>query len=67
MPLFLTTGAKAVLEMNLSPKLVFSDGSTGLFKEIVYEEGAPPPPKLPTFFWVEIDNYTGPSIITPKN
>ena len=62
---FLVTGEKVVLEINISPGIACYNGYTGVAKKIVYEEGAPPPPKLPTFWWVEIDNCTGNSFFPP--
>ena len=47
--LFLEIGPKLLLETNIPPKQSFSSSYTGVVKEIFYEKGTPPPPKLTTF------------------
>ena len=65
--LFLETVTKVVLEIDIFPNKGCYNGSNGLVKEIFNEEVSSPPPKLLTFFWVEIEDHAGPSFFPPKN
>ena len=58
--LYLCKNARVVLEMNLASEIGLANGSTGIIKEIVYEESQKAP-ELPKFCWVEMDDYSGPT------
>ena len=59
--------ALVVLERNISPELGLANGSTGVVKEIVYDEEKPPPDNVPKLVWIEIFDYTGPSFFPQEN
>ena len=49
------------------PQEFFSNGSTRVVKDLLYEEGASPSSKISTVFWFKIDDYTSPSFFPLKN
>ena len=58
--LFLAVGAKVVMTSNVCQPAGLCNGSTGIVKDIVYEEGTTAP-ALPKFVWVDFGSgYTGP-------
>jgi hypothetical protein len=58
--LYLCVGSKVLLTRNLL-NIGLSHGSTGIVKDMVYDDDRPPP-KLPKFAWVDFGtDYTGPS------
>ena len=56
--MYLARGASVLINNNLCSSVV--NGSRGIVKDIVYEEGKSAP-ELPTIVWTEIDTYKGPS------
>eukprot|EP00978_Attheya_sp_CCMP212_P024884 scaffold78991_cov48-Attheya_sp.AAC.2 len=59
--MYLAVGAKVLVTTNVAQRAGICNGSFGIVKEIVYEEGAGPP-ALPKFVLVDLGAmYTGPS------
>ena len=59
--MFLAVGAKVYLTQNIAAKFGLANGSVGIVKDIVYEEGTSAP-NLPKYVWVDFGtNYKGPT------
>ena len=64
--MYLAVGSKVQVNQNLATYVGICNGSTGIVKDIVYEEGVPPP-GLPRFVIVDFgDQYMGESFF-PDN
>ena len=55
---YLAVGASIIVTSNVASSVV--NGSTGVIKDIVYDEGRKPP-ELPVIVWTEINTYKGQS------
>lgn len=57
--IFLCKGAKVYLTQNLNTSIGLYNSSTGIIKDIIYEQGADPQIDQPKYVLVEFDKYKG--------